>query len=376
MTSIARCVGLLRRTKIRYTERIKVKHYSDALSSATKFESTQDKLQCYTTDLEKDQKEIAQKDTLQDISSKRQALLSLEFEAAMYCYVKLQHSTTALNLSHLSAIISTAQNLSASRKTYALFADIVLSSAYTQSKDELGANSNGSSSRTVVSIPIAATLLTQIITSTRTLPDYNTSRAARWIRCLVQLCLDQHQTQQFHQNASSPNHSESQHHAYTPVDSQSRPPLTIAEDLTTQAISLARQSLEDRNESNNSRHDSGAAGSEPLLPLSLYPAEELEWLSTTLFNLGVDFHVGKYSHLIHTHDHQSNLNHHDPVMAAPHTTSTHVEAQSQIQARRWTSLAVEIADVIADYDGEDGGDHGLLGRVLRGKIRNGGVGLG
>ena len=240
----------------------------------------------------------------------------------------------------LFTIISKAQHVSAPRKTYALFADIVLSSIYPVQHDADSHKTTSSSS--ILQLPTAATLLTRIIVKARISPDYDTIRASRWIRCLVQLCLDHH-----HEKSKAGNR-----HSQTATADQP-PPLTIAEDITAQAITLARQSL---------RETDKTSGGQEIRPPPLYPAEELEWLSTTLFNLGIDWYVSKEKP-DHNNNNGNDHNHADVEEAE--------RAEAQAQAKKWTRIAVELADALADYPREDGGDAGLLAGVLRRKISEG-----
>jgi hypothetical protein len=120
-------------------------------------------------------------------------------------------------------------------------------------------------------------------------------------------------------------------------------PLKVVEDIVGQAILLARQSHQSRLQSG------GNGGRETEGTSKLYPAEELEWLSTTVFNLGIDFYVSRNST-----DGQNLGN----------------ASVTEAEARKWSHLAVEIADVLAAYERSEGGDNGLLVRLLRGKMRH------
>jgi hypothetical protein len=71
-----------------------------------------------------------------------------------------------------------------------------------------------------------------------------------------------------------------------------------------------------------------------------YPAEELEWLATTLFNLAVDYYAG----------------------------------EEEEQGAEWARKAVKLADILATS--WDGGDGGLLLSVLGRKMAELGWGVG
>lgn len=289
-------------------------------------------------------------ETLRDLTSKRLILLPLEFEATINQHLHT-YPAALTNPEALLTIISNAQRLSVPRKTYALFADIVLSSTYPTSTNTNAENNSNNNLSATPRLPLStsATLISQIVTAIRTLPDYDTVRASRWIRCLVQKCLDRHNQK------SIPHH----HHLPSPKEQEnhSPAPLALVEDVIEQAITLARQTL--HQQQSKPRH--AATGASPL-----YPSEELEWLSTTLFNLGIDFYVSSGSS-----SHQSPGTEHPP------------DTQPRAEAKKWITLAIEIADLIAAYPyppdpkskqgGEEQGDGGLLARLLRAKV---GQGLG
>jgi hypothetical protein len=217
----------------------------------------------------------------------------------------------------LSAIISTAQELFVTHKTYALFADLILCATH-----------SASATKALLLPSQASTLLIHFITALRSHPDsnYDTSRASRWIRCLVQLSLDS-----YHNSG---------------ISSEERnigDPLKTVEDIVNQGLILARDSLE--------AMDIAEENSEN----GKYPAEELEWLSTTIFNLAVDFYV-------------SGSNYRRNASSKEGTIEQDEETVPDAEAKKWAYKAVEIADVLARYPREEGGDKGLLARVLRRKM--------
>ncbi len=294
-----------------------------------------------------------------ELNSKRQVLLPLELEAAMHQHLNDPEPTTTTTPNSLSAIISKAQHILAPRKTYALLADIVLSSSYQHGPQNDRDDTNGISSSPLLPLPTASTLLINIIQAARTLPDYDAIRASRWIRCLVQLCLDQRRG---HYGRKNKNQNDSAEHHTTEVLPKS--PLTIVEDIIAQAALLARQCLQNRTTAIDASSGKRTTGDGKD---GLYPAEEVEWLSTTLFNLGIDFYVSTHANL--NDDSTDN----DPSNLGQKNEEAEAEAgaEAESQARKWIRIAVEIADVLAEYQKEEGGDGGLLARVLRGKVREG-----
>lgn len=289
-----------------------------------------------------------------DLDSKRQVLLPLEFEAAMHQYLNVHDSTAPINHEQLlSAIISKAHHRSVPRKTYALFADQVLSK--TLPHPPVRNDERNVDPVFLLPLPMAATLLIQIISIIRTLPDYDSIRASRWIRCLVQLCLDRQRQRQQHQaNPTSDGGDDSNHQ----VSEDDDPPHRILEEIIFQAIALSRQYLQDRAE-----RGGGRQRSDPL-----YPAEELEWLATTLFNLGLDLYVVAGKQL--KADDASMLSDGGKKHKVVH-------ADVDKGAKKWIGLAMRIADILGDYPAEEveggteSGDRGLLSRVLRRKVREG-----
>lgn len=241
---------------------------------------------------------------------------------------------------------------------------MVLCRACTSKSDQRTSEQPSPTSAPFLPLPTAATLLIHLITAVRTLPDYDTPRASRWIRCLVQICLDCHKQQQSREHQSS---TEDYSQRVTSSDDR-EPPLQIIENITSQAIILARQSQHQQTDPHQRHQGSTVVALPPP-----YPAEELEWLATTLFNLGIDFYVSAnnvYNSPSHNINNQENEH----------------GADANAAAKKWTHLAVDIADVLAEYPsaiegggGEGGarggggglGDQGLLSRVLRRKMKDG-----
>ncbi|ERF74169.1 hypothetical protein EPUS_03359 [Endocarpon pusillum Z07020] len=335
----------------------KAKYYYKTLTAATEFAKTYKVLQQHTTDVQAGREGTKHYgNTMLELDSKRQVLLPLEFEAATHQHLNMPESAITTTPNDLSAIISNAQHISAPRKIYALFADIVLSSTYRNGpqhdKDE---TTKTLSSSPVLPLPTASALLIHIIQAVRTLPDYDAIRASRWIRCLVQLCLDQHRG---HHGQKDTNKDDSaEHHA---AKGPPKSPLTTVEDIIAQAVQLARQSLLNRTtvvDPDSGKRNAGDGKD------CVYPAEELEWLSATLFNLGIDFYVSTTAY--------PNDNKTSKSTANMDKKNDEAETDAEAQARKWIGIAVEIADVLAEYEREEGGDKGLLGRVLRGKVKEG-----
>ena len=225
--------------------------------------------------------------------AQRITLLPIEFEASL----RVPDTGTTLD-SHktssdrLTNIIISAVTYSAPAKTFALFADLILCAF-------AGENNN---TEPLISVDTAAKLLRQLIDAAQGREAYGVLQASRWIRCLVHLLVSGSEKL---------------------LDSRN---MELVEGIVERVVSLAST---ERSQCQDGQGIDTELGEK-------YPAEELEWLATTLFNLAVDFYVTEKEDL----------------------------------GRKWAKNAVEIADVLAESGRKDGdwdGD-GLLAGVLRGKM--------
>ena len=230
---------------------------------------------------------------LDSIYGKEIALLPLQFEALLYLSA-FEFSTDEFGL---GLLITQATERSASQKTYALMADLVLSATLPDTLPGEGVAANDTIRTPHPHLPIttAVNLLRKLINAVRRLDDYDLAQASRWIRCVVQTILDSGT-------------------ALTDISS-----LKMLDEITPQAVILANSI---RNENDGDVPIQGAS-----VHVS-YPADELEWLCTTLFNLALDLMV----------------------------------AGMEDKAKQWAGRAGEVADTLAI--GVDG-DRGVLARVLR-----------
>lgn len=236
---------------------------------------------------------------LDAIIEKRVVLNPLQFEAML----QLANSEAAVDELSLFALVQEAQDLGAPAESYALFADMILSSTLpVQGEDE--ANSPPRLSTT-----IAISLLRKVINSVRHLENYDFSQASRWIRCVAELILDTTKV--------------------LSIDPEERG--RLLKEITSQAVILSRASRDSdiRVQGDVQMQEVDQDTDESLqTPPTAYPAEELEWLATKLFNWAIDLYL----------------------------------AGSEDQAKEWANRAVEIADTLAL--GPDG-DRGALAEVMR-----------
>ena len=233
-----------------------------------------------------------------DVDGKMVMLVPLAFESALFLASAAIKHGLPFNTTIPTRLIDDASQHDAPAKTYALIADLILASTLSPGLVSSAGPSNP--------IPISATVLFlgRVMSAIRTQPEYDIVRAARWIRCVVQVVLDSHST-------ASSDHD----------------PLHLITSILDEALNLARDAA---HSSTNSRTQHPTTND-----IELYPSDELEYLSTTLFNLSIDFYV----------------------------------AEKEQEAKVWAAKAVEVADVLALSPSDMGGDGGALGRCLREKGR-------
>ena len=262
---------------------------------------TYDKLQQMYRQLKDDIDEQTEEARL-EVDGKLVMLIPLAFESGLFLASADVEHTLPLNTTKLTQLINDASRHDASAKTYALIADLVLSTTH------LPESVSSPSSSSPIPISITVSLLGKIISAIRSQPAYDIVRAARWIRCVVQVVLDSHSTT-----------------SVTTTAHQS--PLYLITTIIDEASILARDAA---HSSDNSRAQHPTMGD-----IEVYPSDELEYLSTTLFNLAIDFYV----------------------------------AEKEEEAKTWAAKAVEVADVLSLSTRDMGGDEGALARCLREKGR-------
>jgi hypothetical protein len=126
-------------------------------------------------------------------------------------------------------------------RTYAFFADIILSTM--TAAHEI--TSKESLPSPAMRLSTAVNLLKKVVNGMRQHSQYNEQQSARWIRCLIQIMID---------GCSSP------------TSQGTKKYFTSLSKLTSHALEVARAGL-------------------------AYPSAELQWLATTLFNLAVDLYM-------------------------------------------------------------------------------------
>jgi hypothetical protein len=218
-------------------------------------------------------------------------LLPITFEAGLH--VPESEGACDAKFIRLSEVVTKAVELNAPAETYEIFIDMILCAVSEGNYD----------AEPPVPIYTAAKILYYVIKAAQGTDGYSVLLMSRWVRCLVQLVL------------SGPEHESKD------------AGLKLIEEVVEQVLVLATAEHTREAEPENHNHDANMPGA----GLSeAYPAAELAWLATTLFNLGVDFYA----------------------------------SQREMPGNNWARKAVELADVLETSKGVDG-DGGVLASVLR-----------
>lgn len=205
-------------------------------------------------------KDSAGENILKDITKQLISLLPFAFGSMLFLTTHAQVSDLSMNVSSLSQLINDAVRMKAPDTAYSLVVDIILS-AVTDPAIEEGDFTREPAPAARLPTSCATELLSKLIHSIRNETTYDMPRASRWIRCVVQLILDQHGIAR--RITTSRSRVDSVH------------ALRTVKTVTEQALALAK----------SSNWSASTRGSEHL---SRYPVEEVEWLASTLFNLSVD----------------------------------------------------------------------------------------
>lgn len=197
---------------------------------------------------------------LKDANQKLISLLPFAFESTLFLTLQAPITDLPKSILSLSQLIDDAVEMKAPETAYALIVDMILASVTAEGDDDAmlreGDQTQAPTSTARLPPNCATALLSKLIHSVRNEPTYDISQASRWIRCVVQLILEHHDIGKWARASGS-----------EPGSNQAQPLQTV-KTITEQALSLA-------------------SGSDHL-PSLRYPAEEVEWLASTLFNLSVD----------------------------------------------------------------------------------------
>ncbi|KIX92131.1 uncharacterized protein Z520_12124 [Fonsecaea multimorphosa CBS 102226] len=281
---------------------------------------------------------LIKQEVLEAIAQKLIALAPLAFEAVLF----LGCTSTADVPSgeaqfhdelSLARLVDQMVQLNPPQKTYSVFADMILSAFMDSNNNPFGQEGP---TRSVLPISTTTNLIAKLISGLRNHPGYDTSQAARWVRCVVQVVLDGREY-------SHQAHHESKNAGGT-REAKAKGLRTVAK-ITEHALNLGRRSAPPD-------QDQG------------YPPEELEWLAATLFNLSIDLYASASA--------STSESPAADVCVGQDQGDKHQEGgQAITRPQFWAKRAVEIADVLAMMDTARGGgaDAGMLAQVLRERCR-------
>ncbi|KAJ4532789.1 hypothetical protein HRR76_007769 [Exophiala dermatitidis] len=260
-------------------------------------------------------------------------LAPLAFEAALFMTYSSGNQDGAIRDSDESTlvhIIEEAVQLKPAYSTYSVFADMILSAVTAPSgsardvsprpggQQEQNANASSNTAITTSTPPrlpvsTATKLLATLIDGLRDHSSYDVPQASRWIRCVVQVILDQRGADPvappFQRNTTTTAAAAS---TSASEDVNNLETLRV---ITDQSLALARSSLALARSKvsvsgsgiNSNKGSKAATGSAVNTILNnngdrqkqnsgmMYPSDELEWLATMLFNLAIDLFVAASS---------------------------------------------------------------------------------
>lgn len=192
--------------------------------------------------------------------------LPLAFEATLLLTLDPSNKESNIGITPLLKLIEDAEVNDLGWETISICSDLVLSAAY---PDNLTSHN---SQMQCLSKDDVITILSKIIDYNRHSPEYNITKAARWIRCMFRITLDGLQ--------------DTKDKALQDDDQEQ---IQMAQQIVDQALNLARSTS--ISSSAQAASDSNFLASHK--PNSTYPIEELEWLAAVLFNLAIDYYLAE-----------------------------------------------------------------------------------
>lgn len=246
-----------------------------------------------------------------NLQSQLLTLLPVAFEALLFMNTSEYLSNeTGFDEVSIKQLLGVAAELEASAAIYALLADVLLVFASTDVQ--------GSSYFSTLQIPstVAARTMGLIIQALRLQKSYNFEQASRWIRCIAQLILVDIEKAVIAYNGQGELKCDQN---LKILDSVIQQAMALAQ-LETYPVEVDKMEIDSQEE----------AVSHP----PHYPREELQWLSTKVFNLAIDF----------------------------------LALDQNEKAQRWASKALEVAKLL-DSGSERGTEHNLS-NLLRNKMND------
>jgi hypothetical protein len=270
------------------------------------------------------------KELIEGTTQKQVVLTPLAFEALLFMQWSSttgapEQGPTVVDETSLKQIVDQTMALNPPQKIFSIFADMVLSAG----TGKLRQSDPGLSGPPVLPASSTVNLLAKLITGLRNCPSYDAAQGAKWIRCMIQVVLDQRETAPAEEmkslSADSPD--------IAAVVSHCKKSLSTLAKLTEHALVFAR--------SNNT-----------------YPAEELQWLATTLFNLAIDLYLIPSS---------SSCGSPDGTSMPETGERKESETDGVTRPESWAKRAVEFAEVLAlnASAANKDEDAAMLARTLR-----------
>ena len=268
------------------------------------------------------------------VTQKMIVLAPLAFEALLFLPSSCpsEKGPHMINELSLFQIIDQTMALNPTHKTYSVFADMILS-ASTHCANHADHDMFG---HPQLAITTTVNLLARLVNCLRSQPIYDSSQAAKWIRCMIQVVLDR--LEAGGSDTRDPSGDSSGTSGTAEVHDKKN--LSTLAMLTEHALVFVRSN--------------GA-----------YPAEELQWLATTLFNLAINMYMSPSSSAPT-----------GPRAASDTVTATITDrgtngGENPTTPQFWAKRAVAFADVLAlgaSTNSNGTGprlDDGILARTLR-----------
>jgi hypothetical protein len=218
-----------------------------------------------------------------NIQGKAANTLVMAFEAQIFlCLSDISDGLPASELA-LMQLIDDIPKLTESLKAHACIGDLILSATLPQPA-KASVHANGSR----LPLTTAIALIARLLTLYRERDCYTTAQAARWIRCIVQLVLDAQPPVSTSTVTKADSNTPDTQAVLTTTTSTTvnNKTLEILSPVVAEATSIARGAAE----AMSFAHHLGGVKDRVAAQDELYPADELQWLATTLFNLAVDLH--------------------------------------------------------------------------------------
>ncbi|EXJ56564.1 hypothetical protein A1O7_06908 [Cladophialophora yegresii CBS 114405] len=298
-------------------------------------------------------------EVVEGMAQKQLVLAPLAFEALFFMQCSSitdgpEQGPSMVDETSLKQILDQTMALNPTQKTFSIFADMILSAG-------TGKHSNsdpGMSGSAPLSASTTVNLLARLITGLRSSPNYDAAQAAKWIRCMIQVVLDQLEIRAVPQERKNPASDSEDLPATADTRTQCMKNLSTLAKLMDHALIFARSN-------------------------ETYPAEELQWLATTLFNLAIDIYVTSSSPSPSTSTSASapkipygtsksetgedKGTEGDNFMGQETAESKGPETDSVIRPETWAKRAVEFADMLGLKQNPSQNLEGSASAIARGR---------